>query len=109
MGQVHPSAFMLPKVQYLGHIISAEGLHPAEDKIRVITQTPAPQNLAQLRSFLGMVNYYGKFLHQLSSRVAPLYSLLHAERNQMALERGARESIPRSKEIINISESASTL
>ena len=62
MGQVHPSAFMLPKVQYLGHIISAEGLHPAEDKIRVITQTPAPQNLAQLRSFLGMVNYYGSCL-----------------------------------------------
>ena len=69
-------AFMLPKVQYLGHIISAEGLHPAEDKIRAITQAPAPQNLAQLRSFLGMVNYYGKFLHQLSSRLAPLYSLL---------------------------------
>ena len=66
-------AFMLPKVQY---IISAEGLHPAEDKIQAITQAPAPQNLTQLRSFLGMVNYYGKFLHQLSSRLAPLYSLL---------------------------------
>ena len=39
-------AFMLPKVQYLWHIISAEGLHPAEDKIKAITQAPAPQKLA---------------------------------------------------------------
>ena len=67
---------MLPKFQYLGYVISAEGLHPAVDKILAIIQAPATQHLAQLRSFLGMFNYYGKLLHQLSSQLAPLYSLL---------------------------------
>ena len=71
--------FMLPKIEYLGHVISAEGLHPAKDKIRAILEAPAPSSVAQLRSFLGMVNYYGKFLPQLSSLLAPLYSLLQKQ------------------------------
>ena len=37
---------------------------------------PTPCNVSQLHSFLGMVNYYGKFLHQLSTLLAPLYQLL---------------------------------
>ena len=71
---------MLKQVDYLGHPISAEGLKPSKEKIRAISQTPAPTNLAQLRSFLGMVNYYGKFLEGLSSTLAPLYALL--QKNQ---------------------------
>ena len=69
-------AFMLKQVDYLGHSISAEGLKPSEDKVKAISKAPAPTNLTQLRSFLGMVNYYGKFLKGLSSMLAPLYSLL---------------------------------
>ena len=57
-------AFMLPKVEYLGHVITAKGLHPAEDKIRAILKAPAPHNVAQLR------------LVQLSTLLAPLYTLL---------------------------------
>ena len=67
---------MLKQVDYLGHSISAEGLKPSEDKVKAISKAPAPTNLTQLRSFLGMVNYYGKFLKGLSSMLAPLYSLL---------------------------------
>ena len=72
---------MLNLVDYLGHSISAEGLKPSEEKIRAISQAPAPANLAQLRSFLGMVNYYGKFLEDLSSTLAPLYALLQKNQN----------------------------
>ena len=60
----------------MGHVITAEGLHPAEDKIRAFLKAPAPNNLAQLHSFLGLVNCYRKFLHQLSTLLAPLYTLL---------------------------------
>jgi len=67
---------MLPEVEYLGLVISAEGLHPANDKIRAISEAPAPSNITQLRSFLGMINYYAKFLPQLSSLLAPLKFLL---------------------------------
>ena len=69
-------AFLLPDIQYLGHQISAEGLRPTDDKIRAVTEAPAPRNVSQLRSFLGLVNYYAKFLPQLSSTLAPLYRLL---------------------------------
>ena len=69
-------SFMLPYVDYLGHSITPEGLQPTKEKIRAITDAPVPTNLAQLRSFLGLVNYHSKFLPQLATILAPLYSLL---------------------------------
>ena len=68
--------FMQPSVEYLGHRISAAGLHPSEEKVRAIVDAPVPKDVTQLRSFLGLVNYYGKFLPQLSSTLALLYALL---------------------------------
>jgi len=49
-------AFLLPSVSYLGHVISAEGLCTEESKVRAIVEAPEPQNVGELRSFLGMVN-----------------------------------------------------
>ena len=74
-------AFMLPSIEYLGHRISAEGLQPTEEKVRAISEAPAPQNVSQLRSFLGIVNYYSKFLPNLSIMLAPLYRLLQKQTN----------------------------
>ena len=56
--------------------ISSDGFHPTLDKIRAISEAPAPTNVLQLRAFLGMVNYYAKFLPCLSSALAHLYWLL---------------------------------
>ena len=61
---------------YLGHRISADGLQPTKEKMRAISEAPAPLNFTQLRSFLGVVNYYSKFLPNLSTMLAPLYRLL---------------------------------
>ena len=69
-------AFMQSSVEYLGHEISAEGIRPTTEKLRAITDAPPPNNVSQLRSFLGLVNYYSKLLPQLASTLAPLYSLL---------------------------------
>ena len=69
-------AFMLPSIEYLGHRISAEGLQPTQEKVRAILEAPAPTSVPQLRSFLGVLNYYAKFLPNLSSMLAPLYRLL---------------------------------
>ena len=66
-------AFLLPSVEYLGHKITAEGIQPTEQAIK---DAPAPKNVTQLRSFLGLINYYAKFLPRLSSTLAPLYKLL---------------------------------
>ena len=68
--------FMAPSVEYLGHVIDSAGLHPTKAKVKAITEAPAPRNVTELRSFLGLINYYGKFLPNLSSTLAPLYQLL---------------------------------
>ena len=73
-------AYLLPAVKYLGHTISAEGLSTSEAKVRGILEAPAPQNVAQLRSFLGLVNYYGKFLPNLATTLSPLYALLQKQK-----------------------------
>ena len=68
--------FMMPSVEYLGHQISVQGLQPTEDKVRAIKAAPVPTDVTQLCSFVGLVNFYGKFLPNLSSVLAPLYALL---------------------------------
>ena len=63
--------FMQESVDYLGHTISARGIQPTKEKVRAVAEAPTPKNLTQLRSFLGLVNYYGKFLPQLANTFAP--------------------------------------
>ena len=84
--------FLLDKVDYLGHSISEDGLQPTENKVRAIREAPAPQNVSQLHSFLGMVNYYGKFLKDRSSNLTPLYHLLQ-NKTQWTNEREAFERV----------------
>ena len=72
--------FLLSSVEYLGHKISAKGLQPTEEKVRAIKEAPPPSNVSQLRSFIGLVNYYGKFLPNLANTLAPLYSLLQKDK-----------------------------
>jgi len=69
-------SFMIPEVEYLGHSISAKGVQPVTEKVRAIRDAPRPQDVSQLRSFLGMLNYYGKFLPNLATLLRPLYDLL---------------------------------
>ena len=69
--------FMLPEVEYLGHIISADGLKPSQSKVKAVEEAPVPTNVSELKSFLGLVNYYSKFLHNLATSLAPLYQLLN--------------------------------
>ena len=68
--------FLSDSVEYCGHIISAKGLHTSEKKTRAITQMPVPSSIQQLRSFLGMIQYYARFLPNLSTELAPLHDLL---------------------------------
>ena len=68
--------YLLPSVEYLGHKISAAGLQTADSKVEAIVNAPAPRNVTELRSFLGLVNYYSKFLPNLATLLSPLYALL---------------------------------
>ena len=63
--------FLRSFVEYLGHVISAEGLHQSPKKVKAITEMPKPQDVTQLRTFLGIVQYYATFLLDLVTHLAP--------------------------------------
>ena len=68
--------FISSSVTYLGHRKEKHGLHPTTDKVEAIHNAPRPTNIEELRAWLGVVNYYGRFMLNLSSNLAPLYKLL---------------------------------
>ena len=71
--------FMQDSVVYLGHKLDAEGIRPTEEKTTAIQNAPAPTNVSELRSYLGMVNHYHPFLPNISAVLAPLHELLHKD------------------------------
>ena len=69
-------AFMQDRVEYFGHAIDASGVHMTRDKIEAILKAPRPTNVSELRSLIGMISYYGRFLKNLSTHLEPLHALL---------------------------------
>ena len=72
-------SFLMPSVDYLGHRVDATGLHPSDEKLEAVLKAPTPKNLKELRSFLGLINYYGAFIPNLSSFLQPLHTLLQKD------------------------------
>ena len=64
------------EVVYLGLNISAVGLQPVEEKINAVKKAPTSCNVSELRSFLGMVQYYHSFLPRLATMLVLLHKLL---------------------------------
>ncbi|UYV76695.1 K02A2.6-like [Cordylochernes scorpioides] len=68
--------YLRREIQYLGHLIKEDGIRPLEDKIQGLQKAKSPTNVSELRSFLGLVNYYGKFIPNLPELLEPLHKLL---------------------------------
>lgn len=69
------SEFLLKEIKYLGHSISADGIAPLREKVKTVEDWPVPDNIYQIRSFLGAVGYYRKFIHNFSKWAQPLSDL----------------------------------
>ena len=67
--------FFKDKIQYLSHVISKEGILVDPDKIRAIMEWHVPKDVLYVRSFMGILGYYRKFIEEFSRIANPITSL----------------------------------
>jgi hypothetical protein len=70
--------FFKEKITFCGHDINSEGLHKTTDKTTTMVNALRPQSVAKVHSFLGLVNYYHKFLSNLATILHPLNQMLES-------------------------------
>eukprot|EP00731_Ephydatia_muelleri_P010420 Em0005g1006a len=71
--------FVQKAVKYLGHVVSAEGICPDPAKTEVVVSYPVPTSAKEVKQFMGLCNYYRRFVKDYSKIAAPLFKLLSKE------------------------------
>ena len=75
--------FFQEEVSYLGHIISFKGIKPQPEKVKIIKDIPIPKTIHELQSFLGLINYYRKFILNCAKICNPLTKLLIGKKKKV--------------------------
>jgi hypothetical protein len=78
--------FFKPQLQFLGHVVSQDGLQVDPSKVDVVNNWQVPTTIKELRSFLGLANYFRKYVQGYSSLVAPLIQLTKLDKNFKAAD-----------------------
>lgn len=73
--------FGVPTLEFLGHHVDNQGLRPLDNKVKAIRDYPTPSSIRQLREFLGLVNFYRRFIPGCAEIVQPLNDLLVGPRD----------------------------
>jgi transposase InsO family protein len=63
-------------LEYLGHMVSAKGLQPVPSKVQAVKDFPVPSSVRDVRGFLGLTNYFRRFIRDYSKIARPLHQLL---------------------------------
>ena len=79
--RLHPakSVFATDRIEYLGHMVTPAGLEPLAAKVAAMAQLPVPKNKDELRSALGLLNYYRCYIPAASTIAQPMNALLRKE------------------------------
>ena len=67
--------FFKDKIQYLGHVVTKEGISVDPEKIKAIEDWPVPKDVTDVRSFMGITGYYRRFIEGFLRIVNPITSL----------------------------------
>ena len=75
---INPSKCQLgvPSLQFLGHIVNKDGISPLESRVSAVRDFPLPKSQRKLREFLGLINYYHRFIPRCAQILHPLHTLL---------------------------------
>ena len=87
--------FMKPPVEYFAFVVDRHRIHPSPCKVQAIQEVPVPENPTKLKSFLGLVNYYRKFIPDVNS-CQPVESFV-STRCTLGLDAGLPGSLPEVK------------
>ena len=71
------------KMEFLGHTVTKDGVEPMHEKVAAIHQYPAPSTRDGLRRFLGMINFYNRFIPKAAQIMKPLYEAMVKTKNQL--------------------------
>lgn len=88
--QLNKCEFLKKEVEYLGFIISTEGIKTNPAKITAIQAIKPPNTIKELRSFLGMSGFYRRFIKDYAKIAKPLTSLLRGEEGRMSKKMSAK-------------------
>ena len=90
-----PSKFVLFKrdIEFLGHLVSVNGIDPVPDKLKAIRDWPTPHCLRDVHAFFGLVRYYRRFVHNFASIAEPLTRFTKRNTVQM-VRRGTSRLLP---------------
>lgn len=91
--------FVQTSVAYLGHVLSSEGIRPNPDKVKAIVDSKSPTNLQQLQAYLGLLNYYGRYIPNLSIELKELYNLLRKD-VKFVWDQSCQRCFEKSKQLI---------
>ncbi|BHF63889.1 hypothetical protein SprV_0200688400 [Sparganum proliferum] len=96
---INPSKCVLgvPSLEFLGHQVDSEGLRPLPSKVDAVRNFPPPTSKRQLQRFLGMVNFYRRFLFNCADLMLPLTNLLSGPKGPLELRGHALTAFERIK------------
>ena len=75
---INPSKclFGVDSLEFLGHQVSSQGIHPLADKVHAVAQFPRPPTARKLREFIGLINFYHRFIPHCAEILQPLNAML---------------------------------
>lgn len=79
--------FLRPELEFLGHVISENGVQPNPKKIEAVVNFPKPRDPREIKQFLGLAGYYRKFIKEFSKTAKPLTELLKKEKDWVWTEK----------------------